>query len=57
MLEMLENDDEVEDWLSDDSDEEELSDLEVDDVATVLLLAEQPGRCVDLHHCYCFVHL
>ena len=55
MLEMLENDDEVEDWLSDDWDEEELSDLEVDDVATVL--AEQPGRCVDLHHCYCFVHL
>ncbi|KAK3760178.1 hypothetical protein RRG08_058195 [Elysia crispata] len=42
VLEMLENDDEVEDWLSDDSDEEELSDLEVDDVATVL--AEQPGR-------------
>ena len=55
VLEMLENDDEVEDWLSDDWDEEELSDLEVDDVATVL--AEQPRRCVDLHHCYCFVHL
>ena len=45
VLEMLEND-----WV-----EEELSHLEVDDVATVL--AEQPGRCVDLHHCYCFVHL